>query len=251
VYGAEAVSQGLVGKARGAEPACRGPFTTRPVWSRSGQSTRAFPHIRGAQVVFNERSGADRPAFTQRRLAPHCVRERCFGLRTRAPRVKGHNAECRRGPAPSQNPSAAFEKPPETGRTRTGFPGPSPRRNPGSSRIEGGSLAQRLSGAPRPFDALWPRTRGATRAEAKAPFLNAGGRKAPLNQGGAAAPLHSLENDLRPLDVKERPGCLGRSLSTPSRRGPSAAPPPRPRGPHLPSPRDCFGPLHNGPAASQ
>ena len=35
-----------------------------------------------------------------------------------------------------------------------------------------------------------------------------GGRKPPLNQGGAVAPLHSFKNDLRPPNVKERPGAL-------------------------------------------
>ena len=54
----------------------------------------------------------------------------------------------------------------------------------------------------------------AARAEAKAPFLNAVGRKAPLNakRGGSPAPL--IENDLSPTDVKERPGALAAASTT-------------------------------------
>ena len=81
----------------------RGP-TPRLPCLRSGQSTRAFPHIRGAQVVFNERSGAAAPPLCQRRLAPHYVRERCFGLR---PPWSARLGSYRRMPPPGPAPTAS------------------------------------------------------------------------------------------------------------------------------------------------
>ena len=34
------------------------------------------------------------------------------------------------------------------------------------------------------------------------------GRKPPLNQGGAVSPAPFMEDDVRPTDVRERPGAL-------------------------------------------
>ena len=59
-----------------------------------------------------------------------------------------------------------------------------------------------------------------SRAEARAPFLNAGGRKPPLNRSGAASSASFIEDDLRPPDVKERPGALAAAFTTRSRDDP-------------------------------
>ena len=66
------------------------------------------------------------------------------------------------------------------------------------------------------------KSRGSSRAEARAPFLpcrpakvaarraqvNAGGRMPPLNRSGAASSAPFIEDDLRLPNVKERPGAL-------------------------------------------
>ena len=136
---AEAISRGLVGKARGASPGPAAPATTRPVWSRSGQSTRAFPHIRGAQVVFNEWSGAAAPLLCQRRLGPQGPASRrptAFGngalasaREVRAPRA---DAECRRAPLHLWVQVASRNR-----LKRAGPGGISHLRHPGESRSPG------------------------------------------------------------------------------------------------------------------
>ena len=50
--------------------------------------------------------------------------------------------------------------------------------------------------------------RGARVAEAKAPFPNAGGPEAPLPQRRSDSSAPSIENDMGPPDVRERPGAL-------------------------------------------
>jgi len=79
-----------------------------------------------------------------------------------------------------------------------------------------------------------PETRGPRRAEAKAPFPNAVGRKPPLTQrrSGSSAPF--IEDDLRPTDVRERPGALAGARARRSRRGPRRGRPLSPRRPRRP-----------------
>jgi len=96
------------------------------------------------------------------------------------------------------------------------------------------ALRRGWSGARGRHSAVRPEARGPRRAEAKAPFPNVVGRKPPLTQrrSGSSAPF--IEDDLRPTDVRERPGALAGARARRSRRGPRRGRPLSPRGPRRP-----------------
>jgi len=85
-----------------------------------------------------------------------------------------------------------------------------------------------------------PLTRGPRVAEAKAPFPNAVGRKLPLGQSGAASPAPFIEDDLRPTDVRERPGALVAASAHDRVVALPRGSPVRPAGPSYQAPLDRF-----------